>query len=268
MTTDSVAAGRLLTPSKITAWLDCAHYLTLQHRVESGAMSKPSQPFGAFAQLLVDKGLEHENACLAEFIAMGTSVYHVPQREGAESFQAWVNRVGNPLHDGYDVIYQMPLIHNGVRGIADFLIRVTDPETGHDHWEPVDAKLARNSAKPGHVLQLCFYADAVEELTGIAPTNLHVWLGSGVFETIRSSDVRPYWNRLRSQLARLLDGEPSDTPTVPEPCDHCQYCEFAELRDSEWRPADSLVFVALPPDREPQCPTPTRLLSRRPNDQP
>lgn len=41
MTTDSVAAERLLTPSKITAWLDCAHYLTLQHRVESGAMSKP-----------------------------------------------------------------------------------------------------------------------------------------------------------------------------------------------------------------------------------
>ena len=27
---------RLLTPSKITAFLDCAHYLTLQRQVEDG----------------------------------------------------------------------------------------------------------------------------------------------------------------------------------------------------------------------------------------
>ena len=27
-------ADRLLTPSKITAWLDCAHFLTLQHEVD------------------------------------------------------------------------------------------------------------------------------------------------------------------------------------------------------------------------------------------
>jgi len=28
---------RLLTPSKITAWLDCAHYLTLRHQVDTGS---------------------------------------------------------------------------------------------------------------------------------------------------------------------------------------------------------------------------------------
>ena len=34
-------------------------------------------------------------------------------------------------------------------------------------YEPVDAKLARVEAKPGHVLQLCFYADAIEAVTGV-----------------------------------------------------------------------------------------------------
>ena len=28
--------NRLLTPSKITAWLDCAHYLTLRRAVDAG----------------------------------------------------------------------------------------------------------------------------------------------------------------------------------------------------------------------------------------
>ena len=33
-------ADRLLTPSKITAWLDFAHFLTLQHEVEDGARAE------------------------------------------------------------------------------------------------------------------------------------------------------------------------------------------------------------------------------------
>jgi hypothetical protein len=30
-------ADRLLTPSKIAAWLDCAHIVTLEHEVEASA---------------------------------------------------------------------------------------------------------------------------------------------------------------------------------------------------------------------------------------
>ena len=38
---------RLLTPSKITAWLGCAHYLTMRHEVESGEREElaPMTPF-------------------------------------------------------------------------------------------------------------------------------------------------------------------------------------------------------------------------------
>ena len=67
-------AERLLTPSKITAWLDCAHYLTLKHEVEAGTRPRPRQPFGSFAQLLLDKGLEHEADVLARYEADGRSI--------------------------------------------------------------------------------------------------------------------------------------------------------------------------------------------------
>jgi hypothetical protein len=122
-------ADRLLTPSKITAWLDCAHFLTLQHEVEGGACPKPSSSFGEMAQMLVDKGNEHERTVLEGYRAEGLSVYEVPERDKKnESFQQWVDRVGDVLADRHDVVFQMPFIHEGIQGIADFLRRVDDPK--------------------------------------------------------------------------------------------------------------------------------------------
>ena len=237
---------RLLTPSKITAWLDCAHYLTLKHQVDDGRITEPGSAFGSFAQLLAAKGLQHEAACLAEYARQGKSILEIePQRKDeGEAFSAWVERIGNPLDQGYDVIYQMPFVHDGVRGIADFLIRIDDPEAGFCAYEPVDAKLARTEAKPGHVLQLCFYADAMHAMTGTSPRNMHLWLGSGHEESLVVDEFRPYWNRLRAQLVKVLGAEPDQIETAPLPCDHCQFCEFFDRCTEQWRSEDSLTYVA------------------------
>ena len=101
-------AERLLTPSKITAWLDCAHYLTLKHEVEAGVRESVSSPFGEMAQMLLEKGMEHERAVLDRYRAEGLSVFEVPDRDRNESFQRWVDRVGNPLADGHDIVFQLP----------------------------------------------------------------------------------------------------------------------------------------------------------------
>ena len=178
-----------------------------------------------------------------EFENEGRSVYQVPGRNPDETFLEWVERIGDPTASSFDVIYQMPFVHEGIRGIADFLVRVSDPVDGFCRYEPIDAKLTRVEGKPGHVLQLCFYADALEALTGAAPRDMHLWLGSGVLETLRVEEFRPYWRRLRRQLATLLEQDEIQG-TKPEPCDHCDYCEFNPLCDQRWREEDSLVFVA------------------------
>ena len=108
--------------------------------------------------------------------------------------------------DGHDIVFQLPFVHDGIRGIADFLRRVDDPDTGTFTYEPVDAKLARKEAKSGHVLQLCFYAEAIEASTGVLPESVHIELGSGRVDPVRVADVLPYWRRLRGQLAKLLTG--------------------------------------------------------------
>jgi uncharacterized protein len=229
----------LLTPSKITAWLDCAHYLTLRHQVEQGLFTVAPSGFSAMARMIADKGLAHEAACLAEYEARGLRVLRVPEREPAERFTGWAGRVAHLLSADADVLYQMPLVHDGIRGIADFLLRV--PGGG---WEPVDAKLARAEAKPGHVLQLCFYADALQAATGIVPDRMHLWLGSGTTQTMMTEEYRPYWRRLRRQLADLLEYDTDPAPTVPVPCSHCAFCEFNGVCEDRWRAQDALHYVA------------------------
>jgi uncharacterized protein len=212
----------LLTPSKITAWLDCPHFLTLRHEVDSGAREQPPHLFGEMAQMLLDKGSDHEAQVLARYEAAGRTVHRVPERSQHESFAAWAGRVAGTLGEEHDVLYQMPFVHDGIRGVADFLERVVT-DGGQVTYEPVDAKLARGSAKPGHVLQLCFYAEAIGARTGRRPDRVHIELGSGVRETIRVEDVMAYWRRLRATLAALVE-EPPDDPTWPEPCGHCGFC--------------------------------------------
>lgn len=237
------ARERLLTPSKVTAWLDCPHYLALSARVEDGAMPRPEQRFGSFADLLVKKGTAHEQDCLAEYRRQERRILEVPEKAKGQTFASWVAETGNPLDGVHDVVYQMPFIHNGIRGVADFVVRVQNPDTGAVSYEPVDAKLTRVDAKPGHVLQLCFYADAIEALTGRRPENMHIWLGSGQMETLRVSDFRAYWRRLQAQLAAALAGGHAED-TVAEPCPHCEFCEFQPTCETQWRDSDSLIYVA------------------------
>jgi hypothetical protein len=53
-------------------------------------------------------------------------------------------------------------------------------------YEPVDTKLAR-SAKPLHILQLCFYAEQLERIQGRLREEVHVELGSGERESFRTA---------------------------------------------------------------------------------
>ena len=52
-------------------------------------------------------------------------------------------------------------------------------------------------------------------MTGSPPKRIHLWLGSGKTESLVTEEFRPYWRRLRSQLALVLDDSSEDPETVP-----------------------------------------------------
>lgn len=234
---------RLISPSKVTSWLECEHYLTLDSQLQAGMLALPYSVTGSYAELLRDKGTEHEKACFAAFDAE-RRIRPIPAQKQDETFDAFVARAGNPfLEEDWDVLYQMPFIHEGMRGTADFIIRIHDENTGAVRFEPIDAKLSRNDAKPGHVLQLCFYADGIEALTGVTPERIHIHLGSGRSESLLLNDFRPYWRRLRSELVSALEAGPW-ADTEPQPCSHCQFCEFKSVCDKRWQDERSTILVA------------------------
>jgi len=239
-------ANEALSPTIISGWLECEHSLTLRLR---GATK--TQVSGPFAELVRDKGTSHELAVRDRYLSAGLSVLDVDEK-GTLDFSQWAERSRGLLATtDADVIYQMPFVHAGIKGIADFLVRV-DADEGFSCWEPVDAKLARQEAKPGHLLQLCFYADAVAELTGARPKSLHLALGSGVTETFRLEEFGPYWRRMKHELSLALDDGAPSKATEPEPCRFCEYCDYQKLCERQWRAEDSLIFVAdlLRPDRQ------------------
>lgn len=233
----------IISPTKVTAWLECPHYLTLDNRVRAGDLKRPAGNQGAYADLLRDKGKIHEAACRAG-LERDCKVVDIPGPEDDDPFSAWVDRVGNPFErDDWDYLYQMPFIHDGMQGVADFIERVPGPDPGQVTFRPIDAKLARKEGKPGHVLQLCFYADAIEAMTGSAPEEMEIWLGSGASEVLRVNEFRPYWRRVRQRLAASLDADPA-ADTAPVPCSFCQFCDFSPVCEQQWEDERSLVLVA------------------------
>ena len=235
-----------LTPTTISGWLSCEHSLSLAVRRSAGE-SFTVQPPGSFSDLLRAKGETHERDCFTRYLADGKKVEAIDsrRRDTGETFEQWVQRIGNPLEaTDADVLYQVPFISRGIRGIADFIERVEHPDPGAASWEAVDAKLARREGKPGHVLQLSFYSECIESLTGTSPRSMHLELGSKSRESFLTEHFAAYWRRISCELIDQIASTGEPVATLPEPCDHCYFCDFQPHCTSYWRETDSLTLVA------------------------
>ena len=234
----------LLSPSDLSGHLACPHLTTLNLRVQRGELERPHVD-DTHGDLIRRKGDEHEAAYLARLVAEGRSIVRIPTYDD-EDFDADEARrlTEEAIRAGEaEVIYQPYLSDGTWRGFADFLERQPDGT-----FEAVDTKLAR-SAKPAHVLQLCFYSEQLGRIQGRLPERFHVELGSGERETFRTAEYVAYFRRARRRfLAAVGDGvRPvgSDPPaTYPWPCDHCGICDFRNLCKQQLRDDDNLVMVA------------------------
>jgi predicted RecB family nuclease len=226
--------GRLtFSPSDLTAFLACSHLTSLETAVAHGTLVQPDVE-DPQAELIRRKGDEHERAYLAELRARGLRIVEIElgdeldwERAAAETAEA--------IAAGVDVVYQGVFIHDGWRGIADFLERQPDGS-----YEAADTKLARTS-KPAHILQLCFYTEQVARVTGREPAFMHVVLGSGLRDSYRPGDFRAYYRRVRQRFLEFVADSPE---TYPLPVSHCSICDFRERCRAQWERDDHLTLVA------------------------
>lgn len=217
--------GQLLfSPSDLVGFLACAHLTTLQLSVARGELPKSFRA-NPHADLIRRKGAEHERRYLDELEARGADI--AQPADAAETEAA--------LRAGREILYQGAFREGVWNGFADFVERQDDGT-----YEVVDTKLARH-ARPEHVLQLCFYTEQVERITGRAPLRMHVVGGLGERESFDPQDFLEYYRRLRQRfLAHVEHG----AGTYPYPVEFCALCSFLDTCRDRWRDDDHLVLVA------------------------
>ncbi|HYI75924.1 MAG TPA: TM0106 family RecB-like putative nuclease, partial [Gaiellaceae bacterium] len=227
-----------LSPTDLANHLACSHLTQLERRVVRGELERP-QIVDPYGRIIMAKGNAHEAAHFARLEAAGLSVARMLtyDDEGFDEEQARRDTEDAIRARGADVIYQAYLTDGTWRGFADFLVRLPDGT-----YEPVDTKLAR-SAKPLHVIQLCFYAEQLGRIQGRLPEHVHVELGSGERETLRTADFIAFFRRSRERLLAALAADPAPA-TWPWPVYHCTICDFRHLCAEQRVAEDHPVTVA------------------------
>src|SRR5262245_23480725 len=238
----------LLSPSDLANHLACPHLTQLELLVQRGLMERPHVD-DAWGEVIMRKGNEHEAAYLARLEAEGLRIERMRTYDDGDFDPGEARRLTeDAIRAGEaDVIYQAYLTDGTWRGFADFLVK-TPVDTGAFVYEPVDTKLAR-SAKPLHVIQLCFYAEQLARIQGRLPEHIHVELGTGERETLRAAEFIAFFRRSRERLLAAIEGEASPSPTVdgktyPWPVDHCGICDFRNLCRQKLVDDDHPVLVA------------------------
>ena len=221
------------SPSDLTAFLACSHLTSLETAVARRMLVRPAADH-AEAELMRRKGDEHERAYLAELRARGFRIAEIELGDELDWERAAAD-TAEALAAGLDVVYQGVFVHEGWRGISDFLERQPDGS-----YEAADTKLARSS-KPAHILQLCFYTEQLARVTGSEPAFMHILLGSGVRDSYRPGDFMAYYRRARQRFLEFVADPPE---TYPLPVSHCSICDFRERCRAQWERDDHLTLVA------------------------
>ncbi len=228
---------RLLhSASDLVAFLACEHSITLSLRNLDTPL--PKAAVDPSAQLVADKGIEHERAVLRQFEADGLAVVKLPERGDTDALVAQTHAA---MRSGADIIYQGTLVTAPLFGRTDFLRKVARPsDLGDWSYEVVDTKLAR-STKAKFAVQLAVYSELVAQAQGVEPEWMHVKLGNGREESLRVSDYGHYVTQARDRYLAFVDGRPA---TAPERCDACGLCPWRDLCAAHWTDVDHLNQVA------------------------
>jgi predicted RecB family nuclease len=230
---------RLYAATDLVNFLGCGHATFLDLRQLTDPAVPPAEDDEQLA-LLREKGFEHERSFLERLRAEGRGIVEIPAEAGLGERVAATRQA---MLDGVEVIYQGALLSAPWHGFSDFLLRVDGVASrlGSYTYDVADTKLAR-TATPKHVIQLCVYAELLEEVQGQAPPRMHVVLGNGVTVSLRTADIRHYYGVARRRFEAFAAAPPA--ASLAEPCGHCGVCRWRGRCEEVWDASEHLSLVA------------------------
>ena len=242
--------GRLLfSATDLSRHLSCAHLTSLRRAAALGEIERPPPYDDPSAEVLKQRGIEHERRLLERFVAVGRTVETIIPGDTPvwqRDPEAAAARTRQAMQRGVDIVYQGRLQDDDGRwsGYPDFLLRV-DEASALVGWsyEVLDAKLAR-VAKGEALLQLLLYSDLLAQVQGTGPEWMHLALGGSDGPTEASFRVVEYSAYYRA-VRRRFEAHAAEPPeTYPEPVDHCALCDWKQGCADRRRTDDHLSLVA------------------------
>ncbi len=242
--------GRLVfSATDLSYHLSCGHLTNLRRADALGEIGSPTPYDDPRAEVLKQRGIEHEQQLREQYAADGRTVATITATDTPYAHRdpaSAAARTREAMESGIDVIYQGRLESDDGQwsGYPDFLLRVEVPSAlGEWSYEVVDAKLAR-VAKGTALLQLLLYSDLLKELQGLEPERMHLALGGsdgGVDARFRVVEYSAYYRAVR----RRFEAHAAEPPeTYPEPVDHCAICDWKQSCVERRRADDHLSLVA------------------------
>lgn len=233
----------LLSATDLSAHLGCQHRTQLDRRSAAGELSPPTW-HDPLLEVLKARGEAHEKAYIE----------HLKTTQGLEVVDLRdqpLNATGlaaarAAMEAGAGAIVQAPLVDGRFRGLADVLLRVSEPsDLGDWSYRVVDTKLATET-RAGTVLQLCLYTQIVAQLQGRLPDEMWVVSPQNFDEPERfwTAQYLAFARRIQSQLLSAVDEALPPEPAAPEPVAECEICRWWSRCDRRRREQDHLSFVA------------------------
>ncbi len=214
------------TPSDLADLLECEHRSVLNQARAAGLAGAPRPESGA-DQVAVKHGRAHERATLAKLRQETRGVVEIDGRDPVEAAE----RTAEALRAGAPVVYQAVFRDGDFTGRADFLVRDADGD-----YEVYDTKLARR-ARPGAVIQLAAYADALRRGGWPTGPEMHLLLGDGTRTSLRVDDFLPLLRRLRDRLtarpARLPERLWAEERPACAGCSYATHCATGREADRD-----------------------------------
>lgn len=246
-TSKAAAGGFILSATDITEYLACTHLTQQRRAIAVGERGRPRPVDDPHAELIRERGDEHERAQLEVLVAeaggdwVDLAAGAAPART-VPDLTAAAERTTAAMRAGTRLLFQATLFDGDWQGRADFLRRRDTPsDLGAWSYEVLDTKLTRR-VRPSAVHQLCLYSRLVGRVQGRPPERAHLVLGDGTRVAIDPARYAALHRHVARRLGDTLRAGP--VATYPEPVGHCDMCALAAECDARRRADDHLSLVA------------------------
>jgi len=189
---------------------------------------------------LAQKGLDHEEAFTSSLIAQGRDVLETKRATPEMMARQTIEN----MRAGIGIITQAYLSRGQFAGLADYLARVPGPSRlGDYHYEVWDTKLSKK-LKPYFVIQLCCYAEMLEEIQGVRPDHITIVTGDNKRHRLWTEHYFAYYRALKKAFLAFHAHFDENASELPSPAQSREFGRWSTLAGRQLEQIDHLSQVA------------------------